>query len=131
MENSVSWFGRDPAAVVAQATSAAIALIMLLPLPSEGLTAALSAVVIAVGGIVVAFAVQRDGQLPALVGLGRAGIALAVILGVPWSETYQGLLLVAIEQVAQFFIRDRVVAKINQLGERRPPVYAEDSAHAA
>lgn len=111
----MNWFGREPAQAVAQAVSALIALIMLLPFP-EGYTAALSAVTVAAGGLVVAFAVARDGQLPALVGMGRAGIALAVVLGVPWPETYQGLLLVAIEQVAAFFIRDRVVARVDNRG---------------
>lgn len=120
--NGVSWFGRDPAAVVAQVTSALIALLMLLPVP-EPITAAASAVIIGVGGAVVAFAVERDGQLPAIIGLGRAGIAFAVVLGVPWSETYQGLILVALEQLAALFIRDRVLAKVNQLGERRASVH--------
>lgn len=124
---SGSWLGRDPAAVTAQAVSALIALVMLLPL-AEGVTAALSAVVVGVGGIVVAFAVQRDGQLPAIIGLGRAGIALAVVLGLSVSETYQGLILVAIEQVAAFFIRDRVVARVTQLGDRRDQDYVADAA---
>lgn len=124
MEN-VSWFGRDPSVLTAQITSALIALVMLLPVP-EPMTAALVALVVAVGSVVVAFAVQRDGQLAALVGLGRAGIALGVVLGVPWSETYQGLLLVALEQIAAIFVRDRVVAKVTQLGDRRPPVHTLD-----
>lgn len=124
--NGVSWFGRDPATIVAQANSALIAIIMLIPLP-EPVTAALVGIVIASTAIVLAFAVKRDGQLAAIVGLGRAGIAFAVVLGVPWSETYQGLLLVAIEQVAQFFIRDRVVAKIDQLGNPRSSMSEADS----
>lgn len=118
MESNVSWFGRDPAAVVAQAGSALIALVMLLPL-AEAITATLIGAVVAVGGVVVAFTVARDGQLAAIVGLGRAGIAIAVVLGVPWSETYQGLLLVAIEQVAAFLIRDRVTASVNEFGNHR------------
>lgn len=121
----MNWFGREPAQVVAQGVSALIAVIMLLPLP-EGYTAALSALTVALGGLVVAFAVAREGQLPALVGLGRAGIALAVVLGAPWPETYQGLLLVAIEQIAAFFIRDRVVARINERGQIDPGRLAGD-----
>lgn len=113
----MTWFGRDPATVVAQAVSALIAVIMLLPI-TEGLTASLTAIVVALGGLVVSFTVVRDGQLPAIVGLGRAGIALAVVLGLPWSETYQGLILVTIEQVAAFFIRDRVTARVTELGQR-------------
>lgn len=123
-----SWFGREPAVLVAQVNSALIALIMLLSLP-EGITAALAALVTGVGGIVVAFAVQRDGQLSALIGLARAGIALAVVLGLPLTETYQGLIIVAVEQIASIFIRDRVVARVTQLGlPRDPGMHAQQPA---
>jgi hypothetical protein len=111
-----TWFGRDPAAITAQGVSLVIAVVMLLPMP-EGVSAALIAVAIAAGGVIVAFAVARDGQLAAITGLGRAGIAFAVVLGVPWSETYQALLLVAAEQLfAVVVIRDRVKAKVDETG---------------
>lgn len=121
------WFGREPAVLVAQVSSALIAVIMLLPMP-EPVTAALAAGVVAIGGLVVAFAVQRDGLLPALMGVGRAGLALAVVLGLPVTEIYQGLILVALEQIAQIFIRDRVVARVSQLGHVRDPDYQADAA---
>lgn len=106
------WFGRDPATVVAQIVSAVIALVVLLPGITDGLSAAIAAVATAIGGLVVAAYVRRDGQLAAIVGVGRAGIALIVLLGVPWAPAYQVLLLVAIEQVASLFVRDRVEAPV-------------------
>lgn len=109
----MKWFGRDPATVVAQIVSAVIALVVLLPGITEGLSAAIVAVATAIGGFVVAAFVRRDGQLAAIVGMGRAGIALIVLLGVPWAPAYQVLLLVAIEQVASLFVRDRVVAPVD------------------
>lgn len=108
----MKWFGRDPATLVAQIVSAVIAVVVLLPGITEGLSATLAALAIAIGGFVVAAFVRRDGQLAAIVGVGKAGIALIVLLGVPWTSVYQALLLVAIEQVASLFVRDRVEAPV-------------------
>jgi hypothetical protein len=119
-----SWFGRDPATLVAQVVSAVVALLVLLPLVMV-LKAALSALVIAAGGVVIAFAVRRDGQLAAIIGVGKAGIALIVVLGVQWDPVYQALLLVAIEQVAMIFVRDRVEAKVPASATVRGPVLRE------
>jgi hypothetical protein len=108
----MKWFGRDPATVVAQIVSAVIALVVLLPNVTEGVAATIAALATAIGGLVVAAFVRRDGQLAAIVGVGKAGIALIVLLGVPWTSAYQALLLVAIEQVASLFVRDRVEAPV-------------------
>lgn len=105
--------GRDPAAFVAQVVSAVVALIVILPL-TQVLTAALSAVTIAIGGLVVAFAVAKDGQVAAIVGLGRAVIALGVVLGLPWTEPYQAAVLVALEQVAGLFLYTQVTARLDR-----------------
>lgn len=107
-----TWFRRDPAVFTAQVVSLLTAGIMLLPL-AEGVTAAAVAVVVAIGGVVVAFVVAKDGQVAALVGVGRAVIYFAVIVGVPISETYQGLLIVAFEQLISFFIRFSVTAPVD------------------
>jgi hypothetical protein len=122
-----TWFRRDPAMFTAQLVSLFTALIMLLPL-AEGVTAALVAIVIAAGGVVVAFVVARDGQVAALVGLGRAGIAFAVVVGVPISEIYQGLLIVALEQLINFIVRFAVTAPLDANLQRVAPVSAVRSA---
>lgn len=118
-----TWFGRDPAAVVAQIVSLVIAVVVLSPLP-EALEAAIAAVVTLAGGVVVAFAVAKDGQVAAIVGFARAGIALLVLIKFNWSPEYQALLLVAIEQIAAFLvIRPAVTAAVTEDGvpvPRRP-----------
>jgi hypothetical protein len=117
-----TWFGRDPAIVTAQVTSLVIALVVLLPMP-EALEAAIAAVVTLAGGVVVAFAVAKDGQVAAIVGFARAGIALLVLVKFNWSPEYQALLLVAVEQAAAFFIQARVTAVVTEDGllvPRRP-----------
>lgn len=114
-----TWFRRDPAVFVAQVVSLLTALVLLLPLP-EGVSAAAVAIIIAIGGVMVAFVVAKDGQVAALVGVGRAVIAFVVIVGVPISETYQGLLIVAFEQLISFFVRFSVTAPVDANLQRVP-----------
>jgi hypothetical protein len=123
----LTWFRRDPAVFTAQVVSLLTALIFLLPIP-EGVTAAAVAVVVAIGGVVVAFVVAKDGQVAALVGVGRAVIYFAVVVGVPISETYQGLLIVAFEQLISFFVRFSVTAPLDASLQRVAPVSALRSA---
>lgn len=118
-----SWFGRDPATLVTQVVSAVIALVLLLRLGTV-VSAAVAALAIAVGGIVIAFAVKRDGQLAAIVGVGKAIIALVVVLGVDWDPAYQALLLVAIEQVSMIFVRDRMEARVPAQATVKPGLRA-------
>jgi hypothetical protein len=112
------WFARDPAAVTAQVVSAVVALLALLPL-NNGINAALAAAVTALGGMIVAFVVVRDGQLAALLGFTRAGLALVVVLQVPISDTYQAMIIIAVEQIASLFIRTQVVAPLGSDGSAR------------
>lgn len=119
----MKWFGRDPAVLVTQVNAGLLALILLLPW-QETLQAAVGGVITAVGAVVIAVAVRRDGQLAALVGVARTVVALAVILGVQWDPAYQILLIAAFETVAGIFIRDRVVAPVTEDGSRVPPLRA-------
>lgn len=108
----VTWFGREPAVLVGAVVAAVIAVVALLPL-DVGLTAGIAAVVTATGGVVVAAAVTRDAQLPAILGLVRAGLALLVILGVDGlTDQYQALILVAVEAVFALFVRTQVDAPV-------------------
>lgn len=114
----MKWLGRDPAVLVTQINAGIIALLLLLRF-SDVVTAAVGGAVTAVGALIIAAAVRHDGVLAALVGVARTVVVLAVVLGVKWDPAYQILLITAFETVAGIFIRDRVVAPIDQLGQRR------------
>jgi hypothetical protein len=111
-----SWFGRDPAVFTAQVVSVLAAAVVLSSIP-EAVEAAIVALLTLGGGVVVAFAVAKDGQVAALVGFARALIALLVLVKFNWSPEYQALLLVAVEQLAAFlFVRPAVTAVITEDG---------------
>jgi len=114
----MKWFGRDPAILITQVNAGIVALLLLLKL-SDTVTAAIAGVTTAAGGLIIAAVVRHDGVLAALVAVGRTIVTLAVVLGVHWDPAYQILLITAFETVAGIFIRDRVVAPIDQLGQRR------------
>lgn len=106
----VNWFGRDPAAVVAAVVAALLALLALAPL-SQPLTGALDGVVIAAGGVTVAIVAHADGQIAAILGLIRAGIAVAVVLNWHVTEAQITLVLAAAEAIAALFIRTQMSAQ--------------------
>ncbi len=106
---SINWFGRDPAAVVGAVVAGLIAVIYLLPL-YQTVTAALAAVVIAAGGALVALTAHADGQLAAVLGLVRAGLALGIVLGWHITDTQQALVLAAMEALAALLLRTQISA---------------------
>lgn len=114
----MKWFGREPAVLITQVNAAIVAVLLLSHL-SETVQAAIAGVTTAVGALIIAAMVRRDGLLPALVGVARMVVMLAVVLGVRWDPAYQIMLVAAFETVAGIFIRDRVVAPIDELGQRR------------
>jgi hypothetical protein len=114
----MKWFGREPAVLITQVNAAIIAVVLLTKIP-EPVQGAIVGVTTAVGGFIIAAVVKRDGVLPALVAVSRTIVALAVVLGVDWAPEYQILLIAAFETVAGIFIRDRVVAPVDELGQRR------------
>jgi len=114
---------REPAAFISAVAAVMLAVIALFPL-REGVTAALDAVVIAGGGVLVAFAVNKDGQLAAILGFVRAGLALGLILGLALTETQQTLILAAAEALVGLFLRTQVEAKMTPDGVWRPTMVA-------
>jgi urea transporter len=104
-------FGRDPATLLGEINAGILALIVLF-VDNNELGAAIGAVTTAITALIVAFAVKHDGQLAAIVGVGRTIVALAVLLGVEWDAAYQILLITALETVAGIFVRDRVDAPV-------------------
>ena len=106
-----SWFGRDPATLVGMINGAILSLIAVF-VTDNAVGAAIGTVITAISAAVIAFAVRRDGQLAAIIGIGRSIVALAVLLGVEWDPAYQVVLIMALEAVAGIFVRDRVDAKV-------------------
>jgi hypothetical protein len=66
----------------------------------------------AVGGLVVAFWVKRDGQVAALTGFASALLAIAVGFGAHISAEGQAAIMSAVGLVAAGFIRTQVVAPV-------------------
>ena len=114
----MKWFGREPAMLITQINAAIVAVLLLSTLP-EMTQAAIAGVTTAAGALVIAVVVKREGALPALVGVARTLVTLAVVLGVKWDPAYQIMLVAAFETVAGIFIRDRVVAPLDETGGRR------------
>jgi hypothetical protein len=110
------WFGRDPAVLVSMLVGAIGALVALVPMP-DGLAAGIAALAAAIGGFVIAAAVKHDGQLPAILGIAKAGMYVLVLVGWNVPDTTQATVLIAIEAVAALFIRQNVVAKVGPTGE--------------
>lgn len=123
----MKWFGREPAVLITQVNAAIVAVLLLSKL-SEPVQAAIGGATTAIGGLIIAMVVKRERALPALVAVARTLVTLAVVLGVKWDPAYQIMLIAAFETVAGIFIRDRVVAPVDETGARRqvaaPPLAA-------
>lgn len=73
---------------------------------------AINAVIVAVMGVITAWAVSKDGALAALTGLGKALIALGLAFGLELSPNLQTMIMMAVTVLASFLVRDRVTAKV-------------------
>lgn len=76
----------------------------------------LNAGVAAVGGLVVAFWVKRDGQIAALTGLASALLAIAVGFGANIDAEGQAAIMSFVGVAAAAFIRTQVVAPVAATG---------------
>lgn len=121
----MKWFDRDPALLVSGVVAAIVAIVALFPL-SQQVNTAVAMLATALGGLVVAAWVNRDGQVPAILGFIKAGMYLGLTLGWSLTETQQTLILVAAEAVfSLLFIRPNVEAKLDASFNPRsvyPPV---------
>lgn len=111
--------GREVAlwAAVVKALVAAFSLFVVeLTVDQQG---ALNAVVACVLGIVVAMQVKAEKALPFLVGLVEAGIYLAASFGWNVTPDKQTALLTVVGAVVAVLTRDRVVAPLDEAGNRR------------
>jgi hypothetical protein len=106
-------FGREPAywmSLFAGGIALATALGLPLTVDQQGV---LNAVVVAVFGAITAWQVKAEGAVPALVGVGKALIALALAFGAKWSPELQSSALLVVELVLTgWLVRPNVVAKV-------------------
>lgn len=79
----------------------------------------LNAAVAAVGGVVVAFWVRRDGQIAALTGLASALLAVAVGFGADINAEGQAAIMSFVGVAAAAFIRTQVTATVAPDGRRQ------------
>lgn len=111
--------GRDPALyLTAFATVVRLVAAFFIDL-SPDQQAWLNAVATAVAGLVVAFIVRRDGQVPAILGFVQAVIALAVGFGADLSAEQQAVVMSLIGALAAAFVRTQVVAPVGPALERQ------------
>jgi hypothetical protein len=73
----------------------------------------------AVGGVIVAFWVKRDGQVAALTGLATALLAIAVGFGAHITAEGQAAIMSFVGVAAAAFIRTQVTASVSALGDRQ------------
>ena len=106
-------FGREPAAVVEMFVAVALGIVVILH-PSELVTAAANAAVVAIGGLVVAALVKHDGALAALIGAIKAVLALVVVLGMHLDPTLETGIVMIVSAIGMAFVRQNVVAKVPQ-----------------
>ncbi len=118
-EPRVTWFGRDPAAFVTLLSGAIVAMMALIPGIPDGLAAAIGGAATALGGVVSAFVVVRDGQVAAIVGFAKAGFVVVILLGHDIPPATQAAILMAIEAVGAVIVAKRVRAPLDSDGYRR------------
>lgn len=108
---------RDPALYLTLfATAVRLAAAFWLDLSGDQ-QAVLNAAATAVAGVVVAFIVVRDRQVPALLGLAQALLALGVGFGFNLSAESQAIIMSAVGGVLALFTRTQVVAPVTATGQ--------------
>lgn len=112
-------FGREPA-LWSAATRALIILVttFLFPL-TIAQQGSLNAAVAALLGVIVAFQVHAEKAVPFLLGLIEAVIYLAVSFGLQLDPEQQSVVMGVVVAVFAVWTRDRVVAPIDENGDRR------------
>lgn len=81
--------------------------------------AVLNATATAVASLIVAVWVRRDGQVPAILGIAQALLALAIGFGLSISAEGQAIIMSFVGAVAAAFVRTQVTAIVNAVGDRQ------------
>jgi hypothetical protein len=79
----------------------------------------LNALATAIAGLVVALVVRRDGQVPAILGVAQAILALAVGFGLDVSAEGQAVIMSFVGAAAAAFTRTQVTAPVSAEGARQ------------
>jgi hypothetical protein len=111
--------GRDPALYLTLVATAVRLLAAFVIHLSDEQQAVLNAVATAVAGAIVAAIVNRDGQVPALLGVAQALLALAVGFGLHISAENQAIIMSFIGAITAAFVRTQVVAPVAPTGQRQ------------
>jgi|ERR1044072_992155 hypothetical protein len=86
---------------------------------TDGQQAVLNAAATAVASLIVAVWVRRDGQVPAILGVAQALLALAIGFGLHVSAENQAVIMSFVGAVAAAFTRTQVTASVSALGDRQ------------
>lgn len=81
--------------------------------------AVLNATATAIASFIVAFWVAKDGQVPAILGVAQALIALGVGFGLDVSAENQAVIMSVIGAVVAAFVRTQVTAPVSAEGVRQ------------
>lgn len=110
---------RDPAIYVSLfATALRLACAFWIHL-TDGQQAVLNAAVTAIAGLIVAFWVIRDGQVPAILGVAQALLALAIGFGLNVSAENQAVVMSLVGLVVAAFVRTQVTARVSPIGAKQ------------
>jgi hypothetical protein len=105
-------FGRDPVLIMAFISSAIAVLSSLLLHLSDEQQGVLNALAVALFGFIAAAMLARDKAVPALVGLIKAVIAVAIAFGLHLAPEVQGLILTLVATGAALLMRPQVTASV-------------------
>ncbi|MFJ9420674.1 hypothetical protein [Streptomyces sp. NPDC101249] len=108
-------FGREPSVILgAVAITVQFVSAFLINVSADTQTR-INALVAAIIGFAVAYAVKDEGTFAAFVGLGQAALALAMNLGLHWSGDKQAAFMALFTLIGQFWlVRDRVTAPVSK-----------------
>lgn len=112
-------FGRDPVLIMAFISSAIAVLSSIwlhLSIEQQGV---LNAAVVALFGFIAAVMLSADKAVPAIVGLIKAVVAVAIAFGLHLSPEVQGLIIALVAAGAALLVRPQVTASVPE-GTVRP-----------
>ena len=111
---------RDPALwLTLFATAVRLAAAFLFEITDEQ-QAVLNAAATATAAFIVAFWVRRDGQVPAILGVAQALLALAIGFGLNVSAEGQAVIMSFVGALAAAFTRTQVTARVDSVGHFQP-----------
>lgn len=107
-------FGRDPVLIMALISSTIAVLSSFLLHLSDEQQGVLNACAVALFGFIAAAMLARDKAVPALVGLFKAVIAVAVAFGLHLTPEAQGLVLTLVAAAGALLVRPQVTAAVQE-----------------